>query len=98
MLKSIASNHGYKEADALPEPIYKLYGHPSSRFIRYILLVLFLGIISQFWNGHFPSFRIIDFTWKIDLPPEIAKPNVDASASTFSHSASHCRSLIYVLC
>lgn len=98
MLKSITSNHGYKEADALPEPICRLYGHPFSRLVRYILLVLFLGLISQFWNGHFPSFRILDFAWRTDLPFENGKPNVEASASTFSQSASHCRSLFFVLC
>lgn len=98
MLKYITSNDSYKEADAPPEPICRLYGHSSSRVTRCILLVLFLSLISQFWNGHFPSFRILDFPRKADLPAATGNPNVEPSASTFSRSASPCRSLIIVLC
>lgn len=91
-------NHGYKEADAPPEPICRLYGHSISRTARYILLALFLGLTLQFWNGHSPSFRILDFARKADLPSENGKPNVEASASTFSQSALPCKSLVYILC
>lgn len=98
MLKYITSNDGYKEADTPPQPICRLYGHPFPRFARYILLVLLLIPMLQFYNGHFSSFRILDFARKTDPPSETSKPNVEPSASALSQSASPCRSLICVLC
>lgn len=98
MLKDITFNHDYKEADAPPEPLCRHYGPPFSRSARYVFLALFLGLISQFRNGHFPWFCNFNFPWKADPLSKIGNTNVEPSTSTAPQPASPCRSLIYVLC
>ena len=98
MLKVKPSNHHYKDADDPPEPRYRHHSHLFSRIARYILLALFLGLILQFWNVHFPELRILNFARKPDLLSKTGKPNVELSTSTVSQPASPCRSLIYVPC
>lgn len=98
MLNDITFNQDYKEADAPPEPLCRHYRPPFSRSAKYVFLALFLGLISQFWNGHFPWFCNFNLPRKAYLLSKIGNPNVEPSTSTVPQHGSPCRSLIYVLC
>lgn len=97
MLKDITSYHDFRQTDAPPKPICRHYGN-FFRFARYILLALLLGLISQFWNVHFPWFSTLNLAMKTDLLSKTGKPNVESSSSAVSQPASPRRFLIYCLC
>ena len=98
MLNDVTFNQDYKEADAPPEPLYRHYGLPFSRSARFVFLALLLGLISQFWDGHFLWFCNFHFPRNAYLLSKIGNPNVEPSTSTVPQPGSPCRSPIYFLC